>query len=175
MAIFGYDGVADGSETFATDWKAGTIFTLPVQGEITKITARAGNWVNIVNAKGIIYNIAAGDPDGLEITTAETAIPAGSPNNFKDFTGGDLPKTLPAADYLIGLIAETVAANWTFRRDAEAGFTSKRNADNYADGPSDPWGFIDTVADKRLCIYATYTAVTVGINPALKYTPHAAI
>ena len=164
MATFGYDGAADGSEAYATDRKQGTIFTLTEQGQITKITARAGNWVNVVNAKGIIYNVSAGDPSGLEITTAETQIPAGSPNDWKDFTGGDLPVTLSAGDYMIGLIAEVAAANWTFRRDADAGFNINGNVDDYTDGPADPFGLPGTVANKRFCVYATYTPVGAGVS-----------
>lgn len=157
MSVFGYDGAADGTQYYAADWKAGTIFTLTEQATITKISARVGNWSYSVTGKALIYNVSGGEPSGLEITCEEIVIPAGSPNNLTDWTGGDLPATLPASDYWLGVIAITAAVNWGFRSDAETGYNIKHNYDLYADGPADPFGSIATVSNKRHCIYATYT------------------
>ena len=136
-------------------------------GSVTKLSAYLGNTQTGHQAcyvKGLIYNDKAGPlPDALLGTSAATALADNKAAGWTDLTFST-PVALAAGYYWIGIIFDELSAGVTWpRKLGGATFPRYFNADDYTDGPTNPFGS-GSNTNVDWSIYATYSATSTGFT-----------
>jgi hypothetical protein len=134
----------------------GTIYTLPVHGTVTKLTAYAGNSSASSVARCVIYATSSGSVTTLAAISSESSYPI-TAAEFVDFSLPS-PVALPAGDYMLGI--------W-FGGDMDAFYNPSSGSAQYMDtasagayssssNPTSPWVPTSTLTGSFV-VYATYT------------------
>ena len=142
----------------ATDTKDCIQVTFPDDNmEIEKLTFYGCTNVaeRITLLKGVIYADSGGAPAALLGVTQEVGLLTAS-RALVDLPFA-APLLLDAGTYWIGVIVDLIDGDNQFAvtYNTETG-ALVANADDYTDGPSDPFGAIGNTYNKRISLYATY-------------------
>lgn len=158
MPTFGYTSVGGFSASLTEDYKRASNFNLPEAALVSKLSAYVEGGGSAQALRAVVYS----DAGSLrKAVSDEVVIGVAASAAWVDFP---LPAAvaLPAADYWLGLIAGATSgqANYYY---AERFYRQRTNPDAYSDSASDPWGELTTVANRKMCIYATYTLRDTGV------------
>jgi hypothetical protein len=164
MAIFGNDSIVGSTNTILeADIKWGSKFALSEAGTVSKVTGYfATDQYAAVKVKACIYHDTAGlATAALEDVSVEVSPSVSQAAAWVDFTFSSGVE-LTAGDYWLVYIVDNEGANFLPYYIADGVHNS--NADEYDNGPSDPFGAVDANGTAKICIYATYTAGGPGFT-----------
>lgn len=116
-----------------------------------------------VNACGVVYADNAGVPGDLVAASGVSYLyPPNPPHKSYDWVRFPLSAAVPAGDYHIGCVTDTVGPSGKIaifaKRDTTGGTTSWRN--DSVSGPSDPFGAVTVSSTDSITMYCDYTAVS---------------
>ena len=154
--VFGFTSVGGNSDVMGADRKRVDHFQLSVAGSVSKLTmylaptATSGQQL----LQGLIYADQAGSPGALLGATSQFTFHSTDAAGWYDLVFST-PVALQAGTYWIGVISGG-ASNVTGFRYSNVSGARALNSNNYASGPSDPFG-IPTIDSEQMSIYATYT------------------
>jgi len=156
-------------ELGTTDQKVGSHFTLTENGDVTQIAFYGVAKKTGMMGKALIYSDSSA-PDALLGTS--TAIEIGASAGWNTFTFSP-PVSLSAGEYWLVRHCDDSIDRIDFNYDVGVANKGAYNTDEYADGPSNPFGTA-TYTNYEYSIYATYTVsvsvtFTNGANAALNY------
>lgn len=168
MATFGKTGIGASSLVQATNTRVGTIYTLPVNGTVSKLTVYFEPNSFGETYRPVIYAASGTTPGAFVATGAERNISTGGGNAWYDFPLAS-PTSMAAGDYILGVWATIGPGSGDNSfYDAGSAGTGHLATDTYSSStnPADPWGS-DTASTRNFSIYATYTPAAVPSTDVL--------
>lgn len=153
---FGARAVGSSWQALTADRKYASVFNMPVDGVISKISAYLAGGASSQVVRAAIYTDEARSPVTRKAQSPAVTIGAGQGSGWVDFVFS-VPVTLPPGDYWLALIAGPTSAQASFFYENGPLFQLRSNDDLYSSGADDPWGEATTVNAAKLSITATYT------------------
>jgi len=157
---FGTTTLGAFGQAVVADRKLANRYSLEQSGEVTKLrvnlrpTANQGQQV----IRGVIYADENGTPGALLGSTDELTFHSSDAAGWYDLTLPQ-PLTLQPGDYWIGILGGGTSKVARLRWD-DLNHSRIWNTNNYASGPSNPFGSGLSVGDERYSLYAVYSAVS---------------
>ena len=161
---FGKTTVGASSDSFSSERKRVSRYSLPTSGAVTKLsiylapTSVSGQQV----MKGVVYSDASGKPEALLGVSEQLAFTSTSVAGWYDLPFST-PLKLTAGNYWIGIITGATLGVAGFRYDSVSG-ARDYNANSYASGPSNPFGSFSTDSEQT-SLFAAYTTPPVNTSP----------
>lgn len=155
---FGADSIGESSGTISADFKLTGEFTLSEDGDVDSLARYTNTSSGTAATKGIIYDDGGAAPDALQGTSGEETVT--DQPGWWIFSFSPSISLTGSANYYIGNISGGAIAHY-YDAGGTNGFVD--NADEYDDGPTDPFGSPNN-ANRILSVYAFYTATGAAVT-----------
>jgi hypothetical protein len=157
-ATFGKTNVGASSDTMLADRKRVNRYSLPVEGEVSKLSIYLAptSTLGEQKLKGVIYSDESG-PKTLLGTSKELIFHHSDTAGWYDLTF-TTPVKLSSGNYWLGAITGATSNVAGFRWDSVTNSRDK-NVNEYTKGPSNPFGTAE-VDSEQMSLYATYSPET---------------
>lgn len=158
---FGFTSIGGTQNVFVRDQSFGNLYASTEAGNVTKLTIYTLDQNVSSHVKGLIYNDSSGVPNNLLGVTPEVIPGHNGSAQWDDYTFSS-SVAVTATNYHLGFIqsGSDAAAN-IYYRDVGSTNQMHRVNDSYA-SPASVYPGSPTPADRKLSIYATYTAAAAA-------------